>query len=317
MAATKKTIAKSAEEDEEEAKKVTKLRKRLGEARQVHAIADDPYLKVVELDRFRSSITGALWFFLSVGLAYTTVGVHDFIAEGLTVADPMWWGAWAVEPALAGMLITVLRWEAAMLMRGIRIESRWVSFTKWALLGSTMAMNVLSALGTTKVELLLHIAFPALVFCLAEVMPVVMDRFALARAKVLAEIARLDATPAAKEPASAASPVRAPAAASAQSPVRVSSPVTVANLEADFDRAPAPVSPSLPPVAAATSAPTPPVTYSRPKLPAPTLAQLETRAATLAAAGRTITAADVQEVITLPASMADQTARYLAATHAA
>jgi hypothetical protein len=299
------TQEKSDAEGKEEAKKVTKLRKKVGEARQVHAIADDPYLKVVELDRFRSSITGALWFFLSVGLAYTTVGVHDFIAEGLTIADPMWWGAWAVEPALAGLLITVLRWEAAMLMRGIAIDSSWVSFTKWALLGSTLAMNVLSSLGGTTVEKVLHVAFPALVFCLAEVMPVVQDRFAQARAKILDQIAALTAE--ATEERSERKPVPAKPAPA---------PTTMATLEADFERSPAPPSPGLPPVAPSTSEPTPPVHLSRPKLPASMLEQIETRATELAEAGRTITAADVQAVMHLPAAMAEQAAKYYAAVTA-
>jgi hypothetical protein len=289
--------------EEEEAKKVAKLRKKVGEARQVHRIADDPYLKVVELDRFRSSITGALWFFLSVGLAYTTVGVHDFIAEGLTIADPMWWGAWAVEPALAGLLITVLRWEAAMLMRGIAIASNWVSFTKWALLGSTLAMNVLSSLDGTTVEKVLHVAFPALVFCLAEVMPVVQDRFAQARAKILAQIAALTA--------------EGPEDHTERKPVPAKpDPTTVASLEADFERSPAPPSPGLPPVAARASEPTPPVHLSRPKLPAPMLQQIETRAAELAGAGRAITAADVQAVINLPPALAEQAAKYYATANA-
>ncbi|SDD49382.1 hypothetical protein [Glycomyces harbinensis] len=302
MAATKQNVSLS---EEDEAKKIVKLRKKVGEARQVHAIADDPYLKIVELDRFRSSITGSLWFFLSVGLGYTTVGVHDFIAEGLTISDPMWWGAWAVEPALAGMLITVLRWEAAMLMRGIPIESKWVSSTKWALLGSTLAMNVLSSLDGTTVEKVLHVAFPALVFCLAEIMPVVQDRFTQARVKVLAQIAALNAE--AEQRAARQMPAK---------PAPVSSPVTVADFEADFDRAPAPPSPGLPPVAASTSEPTPPAHLPRPKLPASMAHTIETRAAELAAAGRTITAADVQALIKVPAAMAEQTAKYYAAAHA-
>ena len=293
-------------EESEEAKKVTRLRKRVGEARQVHAIADDPYLKVVELDRFRASITGSLWFFLAVGLAYTTVGVHDFIAEGLTVADPMWWGAWAVEPALAGMLITVLRWEAAMLIRRIRIDSGWVSLTKWGLLGSTLIMNVLSALGGTAVEIVLHIAFPALVFCLAEVMPVVQDRFGQARAKVLAEIERADA--------------EARQAEQRQTAAEPSPPSTVADLHAELDEhgsQPAPVSPGLPPVAPTPAEVTPPANLPRPKLPAPMFKALEAKAAELAAAGRAVTAADVQSVVKLPAPMAEQTAKYFAAAHTA
>lgn len=292
-------------EGEAEARKIVSLRKRVRQARQVHRIADDPYLKVVELDRLRASITGSLWFFLAVGLGYTTVGVHDFIAAGLTVADPMWWGAWAVEPALAGMLITVLRWESAMLIRRIPIESGWVSLTKWGLLASTLLMNILSAWGGLVVEIVLHIAIPGLVFCLAEVMPVVQDRFGRARAKLLAEIAQADAeareTEQREHGQSAASP-----------------PSTVADLQSELGahaQSPAPVSPTLPPVTTAASEPTPPTTVRPPKLAAGLLAQIESRAVVIAASGRTITAADVQEVIKLPASMAEQAARYFAAAH--
>ena len=313
MGAKKKDTSDAGEA--EEARKITRLRKKVGEARQVHAIADDPYLKVVELDRFRVSITGSLWFFLAVGLAYTTVGVHDFIAEGLTVADPMWWGAWAVEPALAGMLITVLRWEAAMLMRRIRIDSGWVSVTKWGLLGSTLIMNVLSALGGTAVEIVLHIAFPALVFCLAEVMPVVQDRFGQARAKVLAEIERADAEAReAEQRQTAAEPSPSPPPSSSVPPL------TVADLHAELDEhssQPAPVSPGLPPVASPPAEVTPPAHLPRPKLPASTVAAIEAKAAELAAAGRTIAAADVQAVIKVPAAMAEQAAKYFAAAHTA
>jgi hypothetical protein len=142
-------------------------------------------------------------------------------------------------------------------------------------------------------------------------MPVVQDRFAIARAKVLAEIAALDAAAEQQAERKAAEAKQA-----ASRPAPVSSPVTVADFEADFDRSPAPPSPGLPPVTASTSAPTPPTTVRPPKLPAPMLQQLEARAAELADAGRAITAADVQAVINLPAAMAEQAAKYYAAANA-
>ena len=304
-------VAKKQDSDEEtEAKKVTRLRKQVTLARQVHAIADDPYLKVVELDAMRVSVTRSLWFFLSVGLAYTTVGVHDFIAEGLTVTDPMWWGAWAVEPALAGLLITVLRWESAMLIRRIAIESGWVSFTKWGLLASTLIMNILSALGGTTVEKVLHVAFPVLVFCLAEIMPVVQDRFAEARGKILTEIAAL---------VNAVEQREAAARPAAERKGATSAPSTVADLENELNTspsAPAPISPGLPPLTVSPPEPTPPATTRPPKLPASMLKAIEDKAAELGAAGRVITAADVQAVINLPAAMAEQAAKYYAAANA-
>jgi hypothetical protein len=75
--------------------------------------------QAVRVDRFRTSVTRCMWAFLAAGLGFTTTGVHDFLAGHLGPADPMWWGAWLVEPALAGILITLLRWEAEMISRGI------------------------------------------------------------------------------------------------------------------------------------------------------------------------------------------------------
>lgn len=285
-----------------EARKIVRLRKKVGQARQVHRIADDPYLKVVELDRMRSSITRAMWLLLAVGLAFTTTGVHDYIAADLTMADPMWWGGWAVEPTFAGLLITLLRWETVMLSRGVAIASGWVRATKYMLLGSTLVMNVLAGWAKGGVFVLLHLIIPALVFCLAEVMPVIQDRFTTARGKVLAEIKDANAE---QNETVAPSP---------------SAPSTVADLHAELEvhgSAPVPVSPTLPPVASVPAEPTPPANVPKPKLPASMFAAIEAKAAELAAAGSTIAAADVQAVIKVPTPMAEQTAKYFAVAHAA
>ncbi|WP_100447132.1 hypothetical protein [Glycomyces xiaoerkulensis] len=282
-----------------EARKVVKLRRKVGQARQVQAIADDPYLKVVELDRMRGSITRAMWLLLAVGLAFTTTGVHDYIAAGLTVADPMWWGGWAVEPTFAGLLITLLRWETIMATRGVAVGSGWVRATKYLLLGSTLVMNLLAGLAKGGVFVALHLIIPALVFCLAEVMPVIQERFTTARDRLLAEIKQADATP--DRPES-------------------SVPDTVAGLatEPGQEAGPAPVSPTLPPVAseATASEPTPPADVRPPKLPPQLMRSIETKAAEVAETGRAITAGEIQQVVKLPTGMAEQAARYFAAAHA-
>ncbi|MFV2017582.1 hypothetical protein [Micromonospora sp. LOL_023] len=168
---------------------VRKLSKRLDVARQLHDLEQDAALDIVDIERLRVSVTRSLWVFLAVGSVFTTTGVQDFLAGHLTPADPVWWGCWGVEPCLVGILITILRWEAAMIARGIDIDSRAVDWLKRFLLGSTLVMNVVPALfpregGISAGMLAAHIMVPVLVFFLAEVMPIVQARCTQARRAV-------------------------------------------------------------------------------------------------------------------------------------
>ncbi|WP_420118559.1 hypothetical protein [Micromonospora sp.] len=170
---------------------VRKLSKRLDVARQLHDLEQDAAaLDIVDIERLRVSVTRSLWVFLAVGSVFTTTGVQDFLAGNLTPADPVWWGCWGVEPCLVGILITILRWEAAMIARSIDIDSRAVDWLKRFLLGSTLVMNVVPALwpreGSISAGMLAaHIMVPVLVFFLAEVMPIVQARCTQARRAVV------------------------------------------------------------------------------------------------------------------------------------
>ncbi|MEV6800507.1 hypothetical protein AB0M91_19500 [Micromonospora rifamycinica] len=170
---------------------VRKLSRRLDVARQLHDLEQDAAaLDIVDIERLRVSVTRSLWLFLAVGSVFTTTGVQDFLAGNLTPADPVWWGCWGVEPCLVGILITILRWEAAMIARSIDIDSGAVDWLKKFLLGSTLVMNVVPALwpreGSISAGMLAaHIMVPVLVFFLAEVMPIVQARCTQARRAVV------------------------------------------------------------------------------------------------------------------------------------
>ncbi|MFI0797277.1 hypothetical protein ACH4OY_32110, partial [Micromonospora rubida] len=160
---------------------VRKLSKRLDVARQLHDLEQDTALDIVDIERLRASVTRCLWLFLAVGSVFTTTGVQDFLAGDRSPADPVWWGCWGVEPCLVGILITILRWEAAMIARNIDIDSRAVDWLKRFLLGSTLVMNVVPAMwpregGISPGMLAAHFMVPILVFFLAEVMPIVQAR---------------------------------------------------------------------------------------------------------------------------------------------
>jgi hypothetical protein len=172
-------------------RRVRALTHQLDEARDVHRLATDPMLGAVTADRFRLSVTRTMWFFLAVGLGFTTTGVHDFLAGHLAPSDPMWWGAWLAEPALAGILITLLRWEAAMLSHGVDVDHRAVTYLKRVLLVATLVANVWAALapshgGVSKGMVFFHVVIPTVVFLLAEVMPVIQQRCTLVRDQALA-----------------------------------------------------------------------------------------------------------------------------------
>ncbi|MEV0216016.1 hypothetical protein [Micromonospora sp. NPDC050695] len=199
---------------------VRKLTKRLDVARQLHELEKDSALDIVDIERLRQSVTRCLWLFLAIGSAFTTTGVQDFLAGHLNPADPVWWGCWGVEPCLVGILITILRWEAAMIARSIDIDSRAVDWLKRFLLGSTLVMNVIPAVfpregGISAGMLAAHFMVPILVFFLAEVMPIVQARCTQARRAVTLT------------PATASAPAPAPAPAPASVPA-VANPVTVA-----------------------------------------------------------------------------------------
>jgi len=224
------STSKSAD-DTRQTYRVRRLRARLTEATELHALSANPLLTVVTLERMRRSIARCMWGFLSLGLGFTTTGVQDFLAGDRSVGDPVWWGSWAVEPALAGILITLLRWEAEMYARGVTADHRPAHWLKRVLLGSTLVMNVSPTLWprtsatVSPGMVFVHVVIPVVVFLVAEVMPVIHAAFAEAirratpqpttghtRASVAAPAVAAPATPVKGAPSGHATPLTVPPA---------------------------------------------------------------------------------------------------------
>ncbi|WAL66617.1 hypothetical protein ORV05_02025 [Amycolatopsis cynarae] len=262
-------------------RRVRVLSRRLDEARDVHRLATDPLLGAVTADRFRISITRTLWFFLALGLGFTTTGVHDFLAGHLAPTDPLWWGAWLTEPALAGILVTLLRWESTMLAHGIKVTEKPVRYLKRVLLAATLVANVWAGLapsrGTvSKGMVFFHLTIPIVVFLLAEVMPVIQQHCTTAREQA-----------ATSKPAPAPVPVPAPAPA----------PAPEVQAETPAPR-PAPTpSPAPEPV------PTQPKASTMAKLPAGVRTTITRVTEAAHAAGRAVTADDLTAAVALPEAM--------------
>ncbi|MDX8144681.1 hypothetical protein SK854_21370 [Lentzea sp. BCCO 10_0061] len=191
-----------------ETRTVRRLRAQLDEAQDIHQLTANPLLAAVQADRFRVSVTRSMWCFLTCGLGFTATGVQAFLAGHLGPSDPMWWGAWLVEPAFAGILITLLRWEAQMLSHGLAVDDRPVKWLKRVLLGATLVTNVWSSLRPPDGQInagmvFLHLVIPLVVFLLAEVMPVIQQRCNAAR-----DLAAQVVAPVPTKPVAAPAPVR-------------------------------------------------------------------------------------------------------------
>ncbi|RZT82519.1 hypothetical protein EV382_5828 [Micromonospora violae] len=299
----------STERPAKQPRPVRKLSKRLDVARQLHDLEQDSALDIVEIERLRVSVTRSLWLFLAIGSVFTTTGVQDFLAGHLTPADPVWWGCWGVEPCLVGILITVLRWEAAMIAREIEIDSKAVDWLKRFLLGSTLVMNVVPAIlpregGISAGMLAAHFMVPILVFFLAEVMPIVQARCTQARRAITL-------------PTNTPTPDPAPAPAAAPAPVTV--PAVVAE---PTTPAPAPIAaPAAAPVAASIpdrwtdstrDTTGEPAALDGLGIPSGMQTQIRRLVADL---DRPVTAVDIQQATRLPASIASKVAdRFTPAT---
>lgn len=202
------------EDNSASSRRVRALADQLHEARDVHRLSTDPMLGAVTADRFRVSITRTMWVFLAIGLGFTTTGVHDFLAGDRPIADPLWWGAWLAEPALAGILVTLLRWEASMLSHGVATNAKPVRYLKRLLLGATLVANVWAGLApahgeVSKGMVFFHLVIPLVVFLLAEVMPVIQQTCTRVREQALATIPPATSTNTTRE--TAGYPVAMPA----------------------------------------------------------------------------------------------------------
>lgn len=266
-------------------KAVRKLGAALAEARELFPLMADPLLNVVRTERLRLSVTRCLWFFLTCGLGYTTVGVHDFLAHGHNPDTPMWWAAWLVEPAFAGILVTLLRWEAEMLARGLKVTAAAVRRLKRLLLFATLVMNVVPTLPFVPGvkfnagNMFVHLVIPLIVFYLAEVMPVVQQM--CTTAKTLATVAEMP------QPAATPAPSNPPTPAAPEP--------TTATTRPEQPPAPAPA-----PVRASVPAAVP----GRVRLPDGLAAKVANAITAARSEGRTPTVADVQAVVRLPDGVA-------------
>ncbi|MFC7342108.1 hypothetical protein [Saccharopolyspora griseoalba] len=280
--------------DKGQTRRVRKLGDRISEARHLRGLVRDPDLQAVEMERSGRRTLVGLWFFLALGLVFTTAGVQRFLAGKTTMADPLWWAAWTVEPMFAGLLIVLLNFEAVILSHGIEPDHDWWSRLKHVLLASTMAMNVIPQVmplvssswgefnpGSAAV----HAIIPVIVYGIAEVIPVIQAR---QRAVILAAYEAADATaPPPAEPAPPAPPKPPEPVAGTAPPKPSESAAGTATREQRTAEIPKAIS-------------------KGPKLPPPMAQAVQSAFARAQQEGREFTAGDVNAVIKVAPDLAEQ-----------
>lgn len=265
-----------------ETSRVVRLRHQIAEASRLRGLVRNPDLQAVEMERHRRHTLRGLWFFLALGLVFTTTGVQRFLAGDTTSDDPLWWAAWTVEPMFAGLLIVLLNFEAIILAHGVEPDHVWWHRLKRVLLASTLFMNVvpqLAPLVGNRGEfnlggLAVHLLIPVIVYGLAEVIPVIQAR---ARQVILQGYDQTDQHKQTNPPEPTAAPTP--------------EPDTAATSGAEVEPAP----------------PTPATAVKRaPKLPPPVVDSIRAARDRAAGEGREFTAADVHQVIKVSDAMAEQ-----------
>ncbi|GAA3352119.1 hypothetical protein [Saccharopolyspora gregorii] len=262
-------------------RRVERLGERIAESKRLRPLSLDPDLIAVAMERTRRRTVVGLWFFLALGLSFTTTGVQAFLAGDATSGDPVWWAAWTVEPMFAGLLILLLNFEAVILAHGVEPGHHWWTRIKRVLLGTTLFMNVVPQLHPDRFQLgslAVHLIIPVVVYGLAEVIPVIQAR---SRQVVMQGYAEAEGP---CSPAETTDPGPRPA------------PV------ADVPAVPAPPAP-------APSAPSSPVPVVEPvkrgpRLPAHVVDALKRARDQAAEEGRGFAPADVQRVVKVPDAMA-------------
>ncbi len=324
-------------------RRVQALEYDIAESRRLRPLLADPDHVAVVLQRHARRTLAGLWIFLCLGLVFTTTGVQRFLAADTTAEDPLWWAAWCVEPMFAGLLITLLNFEAVILSHGVAPNHTWWGRLKHTLLASTLAMNVIPQLapllgdgGFNLGSLAVHAIVPIIVYGVAEVIPLIQAR----TRQVIHQVNDQATAPEDTAPVEPLPTIYSTETAAA-SPEPEPDPVSELPGPAVQDAEPAaPVAPETAPPSAPGSAPrhvpaadqpttpgaaaeTYPLDAASPgndtgpnitdlaavrslKLPDSVVAKLRDAQQGAAAQGREITTADVQQAVKLPSEMAER-----------
>lgn len=150
------------------------------EAAQIRDAMTHPDVVALRVERVRYFGEILLWMSIGTFLIFTIITVQRFVARGAERGTLEWFGAWFLEPAIIGGLVTVLIWEGAYKRQSIHTGPR-ARVAKWGLLVATYIMNTWDAWsqassGGSWGPLAAHSIPPLAVFWLTEAREEILDK---------------------------------------------------------------------------------------------------------------------------------------------
>lgn len=148
------------------------------EAAEVRAYQMHPDVVALRIERIRDQVDRLCWAGIMLGLAFTMTNVQVFAAAGAAAWSLPWLAAWALDPTVSLVLLSILRAEQITARYQVR-TGRWVRVAKWFTLAATYLMNTWSswAVGSAS-GVVLHSMPPLLVFVAAEAVTDLRDKLA-------------------------------------------------------------------------------------------------------------------------------------------
>lgn len=147
---------------------VDRLAQEAARAARLRALALDPDVIALRVERVRVQVDRLMWAGIVLGLGFTMANVQAFAAAGAVVGSIPWAAAWVLDPMVSLVLVAVLRAEQVTARWQIR-TGPWVRRARWSTLAATYVMNTWSAWAAGIPALVvLHSVPPLMVFVAAE-----------------------------------------------------------------------------------------------------------------------------------------------------
>ncbi|AEA28883.1 hypothetical protein Psed_6812 (plasmid) [Pseudonocardia dioxanivorans CB1190] len=149
-------------------------------AARVRALATNPDVIALQVERVRTQVDWLMWTGIILGLAFCMTNVQEFAAGDALAWSPQWTAAWLLDPMVSLVLIAVIRAEQ-ITARWQVASTAWARRTRWTTVGATYAMNTWEAWSHPDVAMILaHSVPPLVVFVASEAAPGLRDRLTAA-----------------------------------------------------------------------------------------------------------------------------------------
>lgn len=109
--------------------------------------ATSPEAQTAQLYQVATLAPRALIGVVAAGMTISAVNVQHVLTQGMSLADPMYWLSFLLEPLVSVPLIVVMMVTALAARRGHKVDRRKVAYIEAGLLAGMLALNVAPHIG--------------------------------------------------------------------------------------------------------------------------------------------------------------------------